>query len=113
MPQDRIVTVNVTGVGMRNQYGEFVPGVDTAHRLWVSKRDDDASRIQESGGSRGERQRRWRIRWIGAVYTSALSLLQVVDNGVTFNVINVVEVVNQRNAPDLRRRFIDLTGVEV
>ena len=32
MPQDRIVTVNVTGVGMRNQYGEFVPGVDTAHR---------------------------------------------------------------------------------
>ena len=46
------------------------------------------------------------------MYTSALSLLQVVDNGRTFSVINVVEVVNQRNAPDLRRRFIDLTGVE-
>lgn len=113
MPQDRIVTVNVTAMGDRDEHGDFVPGPVTAHRVWVSKRDDDAERVIETGGMRSERQRRWRMRWIGSVYTSALSLLQVVDNGRIFNVINVVEVVNQRNAPDLRRRFIDLTGVEV
>ena len=45
MPQDRIITVNVTGsrVCADDERHVFVPGPVTAHRLWASKRDDDAS----------------------------------------------------------------------
>ena len=38
-------------------------------------------------------------------------ILKVEDGGETFTVINMVEVTEQRRAPDIRRKFLDLQGI--
>ena len=112
MPTDRLITVNVTGEGMRNQYGEFVPGVVTPIRTWASRRDQSQQDIIESGGQRDETRRDWRIRWDRRIADVPVSMLSVVDGGVTFDALNVIEVTRQgRGQADLRRRFLDLQGV--
>ena len=57
-------------------------------------------------------RRDWRIRWDSRIAESPTRLLEVVDDGgLTFNVLNVVEVTTQRRGQPLRRRFLDLQGV--
>ena len=111
MPADRRIVVNVTSEGYRNEFGEFVEGTVTPLEVWASRRDVGQERKVERQGTRDETSRDWRIRWDSRIANSPTSLLKVEDGGETFTVTNMVEVTRQREAPDLRRRFLDLQGV--
>ena len=54
-------------------------------------------------------RRDWRLRWDSRIAEIPVSRLAVVDGGLTFNVLNVVEVTGRRG--ELRRRFLDIQGV--
>ena len=111
MPVDRIITVRTTTEGMRNEHGEFEPGVATDHTVWASRIDASIKDVEESGGTRGETQRAWRIRYradLAAI--TDLTRIAVIDGGVTFNVQNFIEETG-RDAKT-RRRWLRITGVQ-
>ena len=112
MPADRRITINVTSEGHRNDFGEFVDGEITPIEAWASRRDVSQELKVLREGTRDQASRDWRVRWDSRIANSPARLLKVVDGGVTFNIINKVEVTRQRRGePDLRRKFIDLEGV--
>ena len=111
MPADRRITINVSEEGTRNEHGEFVPGAITSIGAWASRRDVGQERKLERGGTRDETSRDWRVRWDSRIANSPTTLLKVEDGGETFTIRNMVEVTEQRRAPDLRRRFLDLQGI--
>ena len=97
---------------MRNMHGEYVPGSTTAIAVWASRRDKSQEDIETEGGTLDSTRRDWRIRWDRRIALALVSMLDVVDEGVTFNVLNMVEVTRQgRGQADLRRRFLDVQGV--
>ena len=63
------------------------------------------------GGARDETSRDWRIRWNSRIALSPTNQLKVEDEGESFIITNMVEVIEQRGAPDLRRKFLDLQGI--
>ena len=92
MPADRLITVNVIAEGQRNQYGEYVPGATTAFRTWATRQDLSQEDKEQEGGIRDETRRDWRIRWDSRIAVTPVSRLEVVDGGLTFNVLNLLEV---------------------
>ena len=114
MPADRRIIVQIMTEGFRDPelQGEFVPGTVTDYPAWARRRDVNSERRHERGGTRSETTRDWRIRWHSLIDSTPVTRLKVVDGGETFNIINMVEVTEQRGgAPDLRRKWIDLSGV--
>ena len=111
MPVDRIITVRTTTEGMRNEHGEFEPGVATDHTVWASRIDASIKDVEESGGSRDETQRDWRIRYRADVAAIAeLSRVTVIDDGLTFNVQNLIEETGRDGIT--RRRWLRISGVK-
>ena len=111
MPVDRIITVRLTSEGMRNEFGEFVPGATVDHRVWASRFDASLTDLAESGGSRDETQRDWRIRYRADVAAIAeLSRVTVIDDGLTFNVQNLIEETGRDGIT--RRRWLRISGVK-
>ena len=111
MPVDRIITVRLTSEGMRNEFGEFVPGAAVDHRVWASRFDASLTDLAESGGSRDETQRDWRIRYRADVAAiSDLTKLEIIDDEVTFNVLNMIEETGRDG--NTRRRWLRITGVQ-
>ena len=88
-----------------------MPGAVTALGVWASRRDVGQECKLERQGTRDETSRDWRIRWDSRIALSPTTLLKVEDGGETFTITNMVEVTQQRGAPDLRRRFLDLQGI--
>ena len=113
MPADRRIIINVSEPGYRDPalQGEFVPGAVTPIGVWATRRDVGQERKTERQGTRDETSRDWRVRWDSRIALSPTNLLKVVDEGETFTITNMVEVTQQRGAPDLRRRFLDLQGI--
>ena len=111
MPADRRITVNVEAEGTRNEYNEYVPGDVAALTVWASKYDLRLIDIEEAGGVRSEVTRRWRLRYDSRIYDTPVDRLEVVDGTQTFDITQVREVTAQRDAPDLRRKYIELTGI--
>ena len=110
MPVDRIITVRTTTEGMRNEHGEFEPGVATDHTVWASRFDATIKDVAESGGSRGETQRDWRIRYrADFAAISELSQFSVFEDGVEFNVQNLIEETGRDGIT--RRRWLRISGV--
>ena len=112
MPADRRITVNVEAESTRNEYNEYVPGEVTTYNVWASKYDLRLIDVEEAGGVRSEVTRRWRLRYDGRIYDTPVARLGVVDGTQTFDITQVREVTTQgRDLPDLRRRFMELTGI--
>ena len=112
MPADSRITVNLSEEGTRDEHGDYVPGAVTPIEMWASRQDVGQERKIERQGTRDETSRDWRIRWDSRIASSPTNLLKVEDGAETFNIINMVEVTEQRGGtPDLRRRFLDLQGV--
>ena len=112
MPADRRITVTVSTEGHRNDFGEWIPGEVTPIEAWASRRDVGQERKLERQGTRDETSRDWRVRWDSRIANSPTSLLKVEDGAETFTISNMVEVTQQgQGAPDLRRRFLDLSGI--
>ena len=111
MPADRLLTINVMAEGAYVD-GIWTPGSVTAIRVYGTRRDKSAQDVVEEGGVRGEVRRDWRVRWDSRIATVPVERLEVVeDGGLTFNVLNMTEVTQQRRGQPLRRRFLDLQGV--
>ena len=114
MPSGRRITINVSEPSTRNDQGESVPGAVTALGAWARRRDLDAKKVFETGGTRGEITREWRVRWNGQIARAALTELEVEDETDTFRVNSMTEVTEQgRGQPDLRKRWIDLQGIRI
>ena len=114
MPADRRIIVQVQGEGLRDPdlQGEFVPGEIVDYPVWASRRDVGQELKIEREGARDETSRDWRIRWNSKIASTPTARLKVEDGAETFQVVNMVEVTQQRGgAPDLRRRFLDLQGI--
>ena len=111
MPADRRITINVSAEGHRNEFGEFVEGTVTPLEVWASRRDQSLTDIATEGGTRDQGRRNWRIRWDARIANSTTANLEVVEGALTFTVANMSEVIAQRGAPDLRRKWIDLEGL--
>ena len=110
MSADRLIAINVTAPGMRNQYGENVEGEVTPIRVWAARLDRSQEDIEQEGGTRGETRRDWRIRWDARIADTPTARLEVVDGALTFNVLNIIEVTG-RPGQMLRRRWLDIQGV--
>ena len=112
MPADRRITINVSEEGTRDDRGDFIPGAVTPLEVWARRRDVAQEKLVERGGTRDETSRDWRVRWNSLIASSTTRNIKVVDGGDTFTIRNMVEVTEQgRGAPDLRRKWIDLTGI--
>ena len=109
MPADRLITVTVTSEGMRNEHGEYVDGVVTAIRTWATRSDKSQEDKEQEGGALDVTRRNWRIRWLSGIADKPVSMVAVTDDGLAFNVLNVVEVTGRRG--ELRRRWLDIEGV--
>ena len=113
MPAGRRIIVQVQGEGFRDPdlQGEYVPGEVVDYPVWARRRDVSQENKIQGGGADDATHRDWRIRWHPLFFDTPLSRLKVTDGLDVFTVINLVEVTEQRGgAPDLRRRWIDITG---
>ena len=113
MPAGRRIIVQVQGEGYRDpdRQGEFVPGAIVDYPMWASRRDVSQELKIQREGTRDETSRDWRVRWNSLIASSKTVNLKVVEGAETFQIINMVEVTQQRRGePDLRRRFLDLQG---
>ena len=114
MPADRRIIVQVQAEGFRDPalQGELVPGAIVDYPVWARRRDVSQELKIERGGASNATVRDWRVRFNQVFMdTTPLSRLKVTDGQDVFTVNNIVEVTEQRGgAPDLRRRWIDITG---
>ena len=101
---DRPVTVRVT-TGGRNDHGEYEE-VNHDSRRWATRMDQSNARIVEAYGTRSNDTRVYRTRWYSRLATARPDVTKVIDDGVTFNASNIVEVENERVTR--RRRYVDI-----
>ena len=105
MPADRLITVSITGEGMRDQYGEFVPGTATTSRVWAGREDKALEDIEQEGGSRNVARRNYRLRWRSDLAATVPTNITITDDSQqTFQVSNIVEETEGHG----RRRFMVL-----
>ena len=104
MPADRLITVNVTGEGTLNQYGEFVPGKATTSRVWAGREDKALEDIEQEGGSRNVARHNYRLRWRSDLAATVPTNITIMDGSQTFQVSNIVEETEGHG----RRRFMVL-----
>ena len=110
MPVDRVIILKIEEEGHRNEYGEFVPGRSESHRIWATRRDLSLRDITEVGGELTNTRREWRVRWLKTLAdVRDLTTVSIEDEGVEFNVDNLVEVTGRDGIT--RRRFYDIEGV--
>ena len=110
---DRRIVVKIMAEGHRDPdlQGEYVHGAITDLPMWARRRDVSEKRKIDRGGTRIEVTRDWRVRWNALLASTPISRLMVVEGTETFRITNKVELTAQRGgAPDLRRRWIDLSG---
>ena len=103
---DRRITVSFESQGDYNDFGEFVQGVTTAIDVWAKRMDKSLMDIEEEGGTRNEANRKWWVRWRADFAAVPASRLSVIEDGVTFNVQNIIEPERTE-----RRRFLEIEGV--
>ena len=112
MPLDRRITVHTEQMGSRNDHGEYVSGDILDLGVWASKDDLTLEDITDISGVYTSITRRWRIRWDSRIYTSVLAQTKVMDDGLEFDGLSIVEVSDRgANRPRSRRRWLDLTAI--
>ena len=114
MALDRRITITYEEAGgHRDQHGEYQPGTIVTKGVWATRRDLSSQDIIEGGGSRTDIQRDWKIRWDRGVAEvreeGRLTSLNVVDNGKSFDVLNVIEESGRDG--DYRQRWLRLQGI--
>ena len=120
MPLDRPATVRITAPGTRNEYGEFVPGVETDYRVWLTRVDAPAERDVTAEGNRVTTAGRFRVRWFQALATADVTLTpQLLFDGDTWRITTVDEVdardvrTDTQRALRTRRHWLELTASRV
>ena len=72
--------------------------------MWATRIDRTLEEIAQESGVRDAGRRDWRIRWSSAFAGVAPSALSVTEDGLTWNIADIIE------EPDARRRFLLLQG---
>ena len=114
MALDRRITITYEAAGGgRDQHGEYQPAPIVTKGVWATTRDLSSQDIIEGGGSRTDVQRDWKIRWDKGIAEvreeGRLTSLNVVDNGKSFDVLNVIEESGRDG--DFRQRWLRLQGI--
>ena len=104
MPLDRRITVNIQAEGTRDDQGDFIPGPTTSHDVWATRMDRTQSDIEQEGGTLANIRRDYRVRWFANLSDTPANRLSVVEDGITFNVLNIAESTGRRN--EYRRRYM-------
>ncbi|WP_419942788.1 head-tail adaptor protein [Candidatus Palauibacter sp.] len=102
---DRRITVRRTTTG-RNEYGE----AETAaadYQAWARRVDRSQEDIEQEGGALNLARRDYVIRYRPEIADALISELQVLEAGVTLDVVNVIT----ETARGARRRMIRLEAV--
>ena len=110
MPMDRRITIVIEAEGTRDSSGNYDPGPTTSHPAWATRRDRSQEDIQQEGGTADSTRHDWRVRWFPLLANTPASRASVIEDGVTFGVLNKAEVTG-RPGQNVRRRFIDLQGI--
>ena len=120
MPLDRPATVRITAPGARNDDGEFVPGVATDYRVWLTRIDAPGERDVTAEGTRVTTAGRFRVRWFQALATADVTLTpQLRVDGDPWRITAVDEVdardvrTETQRALRTRRRWLELTATRV
>ena len=109
MPLDRRITINVSTEGRRNEFGEYVEGSTISHGVWATRMDRSQKDIEDEGGTLTSSRRDYRVRWFPELAASPVALVEVVDDEVTFNVLNMIEETGRDGIT--RRRWLRISGV--
>ena len=104
MPLDTRCTINIEGVGSRDNTGEYIPGAETAYPIWCDEmrsREDDNL---EAAGARTIQIRHFRVRYFRALAVANIALVSLTDAlGREWNPDSI-------DLSDERRRFILIRG---
>ena len=98
MAFDRIATFHIEEEGTNNEFGEYVPGPITDHRIWADIEDFGESEVAVAGAFRIVRAARFRIRW-RADWAGPLDSrrVRITDhNGDTFGVTSISDFLQAR-----------------
>ena len=107
MPIDRLLTVTITGEGDFNQAGQYVEGTPTDYRRWASLVDTSVERLLLQGGTRGESDVVFRVRYFDALATAVITRVTVTDADGGIFTVNTISEVTGRDART-RRRWLEL-----
>ena len=113
MPQlDRKIVILYTAPGTRDQYGEYVEGVERRFDVWAQLRSQEGTDYPEVAGQRRAGRKTYRVRWFSVIADIQSVYLTVLDGTLSgegsilrYNVENFREVTGSFA---MRRRFFDL-----
>lgn len=110
MPTDRVITVGIQQPGDYNQAGQFVPGVEAEYRRWATLIDTSLERLIQQGGSRGEEDALYRVRYFRALAEADVRITFVTEaDGDRYTVSGIEEVTGRDG--NTRRRWLELTCI--
>ena len=111
MPLDRRITIKVTTPGMRNEFGEFVPGQTLMLPVWVTRLDSRDTFSFDGGSGLAEvaRRRVYRVRWRSDIAGADPTNVTVTpdDGGDSIQTESIAEFSGRDG--DIRRRWLDVT----
>ena len=106
MPADRRITASFSTTSF-NESGE-PERADLSLELWATRVDTGADRLLETGGTRGQARRTYRVRWLRA-------LVDAVEAGETVTIREPggdleMRAITIAEPEGTRRRFLDVTA---
>ena len=120
MPLDRPATVRLIEAGTRTDAGVYVPGPATEYRVWLTRIDAPAERVESPDGTRTLSLGRFRLRWFRALADHDVGLEgQILIDGQTWILATIDEVdavdvrTDQQRALRSRRRWLEVTAHRV
>ena len=107
MALDRRIAVNRLDF-VRDEHGNSTSSIGATWDVWATRMDRSLEDVADTGGNRDVANRSWRIRWFAEAASLGPTFLQVIENGQSFNVQNIIEV--ERAG---RRRFLEIEAVGI
>lgn len=107
MPTDRLVTVNVQGIGDYDAAGVYHPGPDRFFRRWATLVDTSLERTLRLGGTRAEESALYRVRYFPELAGADVRLTFLTeDDGDNYRVTNITEPTGRDGRT--RRRWLEV-----
>ena len=109
MPTDRLVTINIQGIGDYDAAGIYIPGADMFVRRWATLVDTSLERSLTlgQGGARAEEQALYRTRYFKELAGADVRIVFLIeDDGDRYRVTRITEVTGRDG--NTRRRWLEV-----
>ena len=109
MPTDRLVTINIQGIGDYNAAGIYIPGADMFMRRWATLVDTSLERSLTlgQGGARAEEQALYRTRYFKELAGADVRIVFLTeDDGDRYRVTRITEVTGRDG--NTRRKWLEV-----